>query len=92
MVSKPPFGMASRAFNAKFITTCSIMRASASTGRQVFTALKSQGDLLADQPRKQFQMIGYYFIQIQYLDFHHRLAAEHEQLRCQAGSSFLPPT
>ena len=66
-VSLPPFGIASRAFTARFTTTCSSCDTSAFTGQRSRPCTSSSVDLLAEQAPQQHVEVGQRLAEIEHL-------------------------
>ena len=66
-MSLPPFGIASRAFTARFTTTCSSCETSAFTGHRSRPCTASSVDLLAEQALQQHREIGQRLAEIEHL-------------------------
>ena len=76
----PPFGIASRAFTTRFITTCWSWPGSASIGPRARIELGRQHDVLADQRPEHRLHLDDDAVQVQELGRQHLLAAEREEL------------
>ena len=87
MISCPPLGMASRALTARFISTCSIMPASAWTNSGCMANLNCTWMSSPRMRRSILVMSLMDFVQVQIARLHRLLAAEHEQLAGERGGA-----
>ena len=69
IVSRPPFGIASRAFTARFMSTCSSWPRSARTPARLGGDARLEGDVLSDEPSEHPLNV-----------FHERAGVEHGRL------------
>ena len=87
MISRPPVGIASRAFTARFINTCSSCERSPNTGSGAGVVSMHQLDVLADQPAHQPPDFANDDVDVEHFGPEHLLAAEGQELpRQQAGA------
>ena len=80
MPRRPPFGIASRAFTARFMMTCSICPRSAATDHRPGCRHELQRDVLADQARQHRGDVWYDGIEIDRFQAGHLVSPERQQL------------
>ena len=81
---RPPWGIASRAFTTRFISTCSIWPGSASTYQSAGSQLDLERDVGADEPAQHALGLRHHVIEREDLRLEHLSPAEGEQLAGEA--------